>query len=174
MKFAFRWLGNAGFEFQFGKTILLVDPFLTRPGKRRSYFGRAAVDRQAINEHIKECNHILVSHTHFDHFMDVPEIAVRTGAMVHGSANTCELARRLGVPEVQIHQISANDEFEIDGINIKVIPAVHPWIPGYTSGRLKTELNQPLRLRDYRMDSCLSFLISFQGTAHSGVEQHWH
>jgi len=163
MKFAFRWLGNAGFEFRLGKTILLVDPFLTRPKQSQVFFGRTAVDRQAVNEHVKECSHILVSHAHFDHFMDVPEIALRTGAMVHGSTNTCELARKLEVPESQIHKIGATDEFSVDDIHIKVIAAVHPRIPGFTSGQLKPELKPPLRLRDYRMDSCLSFLISFQG-----------
>ena len=75
MQISFRWLGNAGFEFQLGNTILLVDPFLTRPRQTQVYFGSAAVDRQAINEHVKACSHILVSHAHFDHFMDVPEIA---------------------------------------------------------------------------------------------------
>jgi len=163
MKFAFRWLGNAGFEFRLGRTTLLVDPFLTRTKQFRVFNGRVAIDRQAINEHIKDCNHILVSHTHFDHFMDVPQIALQTGAMVHGSANTCELGRRLGVPEVQTHQISANSEFDFGGIKVKVIPAMHPWIPGYSSGSLNPDLDIPLRLRDYRMDSCLSFLISFQG-----------
>ena len=142
---------------------MLVDPFLTRPRQTQVFFGRAAVDRQVVNEHVKECSHLLISHAHFDHFMDVPEIGARTGAMVHGSANTCELARRLGIPENQTHQIGAKDEFVIDDINIKVIPAAHPWIPGYTQGQLKMELKPPLRLRDYRMDSCLSFLISFQG-----------
>ena len=96
MKFDLKWLGNAGFKFRLGKSILLIDPFLTRPKQMQIYFGRIAVDRQAIDQHVKECSHILVSHTHFDHFMDVPEIAVHTGAMVHGSANTCELARKLG------------------------------------------------------------------------------
>ena len=163
MKFAFRWLGNAGFEFKLGKTILMVDPFLTRPSQTQLFFGRTAVDVQAVNEFVTKCDHILASHAHFDHFMDVPEIAVRTGAKVHGSANTCELARRLGVPENQTHPIGADDEFEINDIKVKVIPALHPWIPGYTPGQLKKELKPPLRLRDYCMDSCLSFLISFQG-----------
>ena len=163
MKFAFRWLGNAGFEFLLGKTTLLVDPFLTRPRQTQLFFGRVSIDRLAINERVKACDHVLVSHTHFDHIMDVPEIAACTGAMVHGSANTCELARRLGVPENQVHQINVNDEFEIDDIKVKIIAAVHPWIPGYTSGRLKSALDQPLRLHDYRMDSCLSFLVTFQG-----------
>jgi L-ascorbate metabolism protein UlaG (beta-lactamase superfamily) len=82
---------------------------------------------------------------------------------VYGSVNTCQLARTLAVPENQVELISANDELEMHGIQVKVIPAGHPWIPGYTSGQLRTQLHQPLRLRDYRMDSCLSFLITFQG-----------
>ena len=95
--------------------------------------------------------------------MDVPEIALSTGAVIHGSANTCALARKLGIPDMQIHPIMPGDEFDLDEIHVKVIPARHPWIPGYTSGHLKRDLKSPLRLREYRMDACLSFLIGFQG-----------
>ncbi len=107
MQISFRWLGNAGFEFNLGSTTLLVDPFLTRPRQAQVFFGRAAVDHEAIKEHVKAGSHILVSHTHFDHFMDVPEIALSTGAVIHGSANTCALARKLGIPDRQIHPIDA-------------------------------------------------------------------
>jgi len=163
MQFKYRWLGNAGFEFRFGNTILLVDPFLTRPRQNQLFFGRVAVDRHTIKEQVRKCDYILVSHTHFDHFMDVPEIAMHTNADVHGSANTCKLARKLGVVDKKTHTINAGDEFDLDGIQVKVIPATHPWIPGYTRGRLQEDLKPPLRLCDYRMDTCLSFLISFQG-----------
>ncbi len=163
MKFIFRWLGNAGYEFRLEKNILLVDPFLTRPRQEQIFFGRAGVDNEAIGAHVKECDHILVSHAHFDHFMDVPEIAACTGAIMHGSANTCVLAQKLGIPEAQFHRIYAGDEFEIDGIKVKAIPAQHPWIPGYTCGQIRKDLKIPPRLRDYRMDSCLSFLISIRG-----------
>jgi L-ascorbate metabolism protein UlaG (beta-lactamase superfamily) len=164
MPLHFRWLGNAGFEFKLGSTTLLVDPFLTRPKQSRVYFGRVAPDSQAVQAHIPSCDHILVSHTHFDHFMDVPGIAMRTGAVIHGSANTCDLARILGVPEDQTHQIMAGDEFVINGIQVRVITAAHPWIPGYMRGDLRAGLKPPLRLRDYRMDACLSFLISYRGS----------
>ncbi len=162
MQIKFRWLGNAGFEFDLGNSILLVDPYLTRPRQSRVYSGRTAPDSTAIKAHIYRCDNILVTHTHFDHFMDVPDIALQTGAAVHGSYNTCELAQKLGVSEKQTHLIKAGDEFTIDNIHVKVIPAAHPWIPGYTSGRLTMDLQTPLRLRDYRMDSCLSFLITYQ------------
>jgi L-ascorbate metabolism protein UlaG (beta-lactamase superfamily) len=163
MQISYRWLGNAGFEFKFRKTILLVDPFLTRPKQSQVLFGRVDPDSQAIKTQIKDCNHILVSHTHFDHFMDVPEIALKTGALVHGSHNTCVLACVMGVSAQKIHEINTCDEFSIDGVHVKAIPAAHPWIPDYARGRLKKDLKPPLRLRDYRMDTCLSFLISFEG-----------
>ena len=119
-------MGNAGFELQLGNTILLADPFLTRPKQSNVYCGRVAPDRLAIKAHIQACNHILVGHTHFDHFMEVPEIARCTGAVVHGSANTCELAQKLGVHEEQIHRINASDEFSIGDIQVKIIPAAYP------------------------------------------------
>lgn len=156
-------MGNAGFEFNLGSATLLVDPFLTRPRQAQLWFGRAAIDHEAIKEHVKAGNHILVSHAHFDHFMDVPEIALSFGAVIYGSANTCALARKLNGPDSQIHLIKPGDEFELDEIHVKVIPARHPWIPGYTSGHLKKDLKPPLQLREYRMDACLSFLIGFQG-----------
>jgi L-ascorbate metabolism protein UlaG (beta-lactamase superfamily) len=163
MQIKFRWLGNAGFEFDLGNSILLVDPYLTRPGQSRVCSGRTAPDSTAIKAHIYRCDNILVTHTHFDHFMDVPDIALQTGAAMHGSYNTCELAKKLGVSEKQTHLIKAGDEFTVGNMQVKVIPAAHPWIPGYTNGQLNKNLKPPLRLRDYRMDTCLSFLVIYQG-----------
>ncbi len=154
-----RWMGNAGFEFLLGKDSILVDPFITRPKLWNVYFGRVEPDRQALRAHIRACDHILVTHTHFDHCMDVPEIARRTGAQVHGSCNTCRIMRLAGLPEKQIHEIKVGEEFQLAGITVGVLPAAHPWIPGYTFGDLKSDMQFPLRLRDYRMDACFSFLI---------------
>jgi L-ascorbate metabolism protein UlaG (beta-lactamase superfamily) len=156
-----RWLGNAGFEFQLGKTMLLVDPFLTRPKAWQVYFSRVEPDRAAIQKYVRACDHILVSHAHFDHCMDVSEIARRTGAQVHGSANICRLACMEGLPEQQTHLIQTGEKIRINGTTIKIIPAAHPIIPGYTSGTVKRGLSFPIRLRDYRMDTCLSFLIHY-------------
>jgi len=164
MNFQLRWLGNAGFEFRLGQTVLVVDPFLTRPRFYQTYFGHAAPDEAALRTHIPRCNAILVTHAHFDHCMDAPAIALRTGARVHGSANTCRLMQAAGLPAGQTHIIASGDDFKINGIRVSVLPAAHPWIPGYSFGRLRRELEFPLRLRDYRMDACFSFLLEFEGT----------
>lgn len=159
MQIILRWLGNAGFEFQIEETTILVDPFLTRPKPHNIIFGRVQPDQAALQKHVPRCDHILVTHAHFDHCMDAPEIALRTGARVHGSANTCRLMLAAGLPEEQIHEIRDGDEFRLGKIAIKVLPAAHPWIVGYTRGRLNSDLRFPLRLRDYRMDDCFNFLL---------------
>jgi hypothetical protein len=164
MKIQLRWLGNAGFEFQLGKTTLTVDPFLTRPHFYQTYFGRVAPDEAALQKHITRSDAILVTHAHFDHCMDAPAVAIRTGASVHGSANTCRLMRAAGLPAEQTHVVAADDHFSINDVRVNVLPAAHPWIPGYTFGQLRGKLEFPLRLRDYRMDACFSFLLEFEGT----------
>lgn len=68
MKFTF--LGHACFQIDTGKEKLLFDPFLTGNGQ-------AAVTADKV-----ECDYILISHAHADHFGDAAAIAERTGAKV--------------------------------------------------------------------------------------------
>jgi L-ascorbate metabolism protein UlaG (beta-lactamase superfamily) len=158
-----RWLGNAGFEFEMGGLTLIVDPFLTRPKAHNLFFGRVEPDEAALRKHIARCDHILVTHAHFDHCMDAPEIALRTGSQVHGSANTCAIMRMAGVPLQQTHVISAGESFSLGNIQVSVLPAAHPWIPLYTPGKVANNLNFPACLGDYRMDVCYSYLLESQG-----------
>jgi L-ascorbate metabolism protein UlaG (beta-lactamase superfamily) len=163
MTIILRWLGNAGFEFKIGGLTLIVDPFLTRPKIHQLYFGRVSPDQAALREYIPRCDHILVTHAHFDHCMDAPEIALRTGAVVHGSANTCAILRQAGVPLNQNHDISAGNSFLMENIRVSVIPAIHPWLPGYYYAKPKAAMEFPARLRDYRMDACFSYLLECEG-----------
>lgn len=158
-----RWLGNAGFEFKMDGLTVIVDPFLTRPKAHQVYFGRVAPDQAALQKHIPRCDHILVTHAHFDHCMDAPEITMRTGAIVHGSANTCAILSAAGVPLNQIHSISAGDSFYIGNIRVSVLPAAHPWLPGYYYAKPNPAMKFPARLRDYRMDACFSYLLECAG-----------
>ena len=107
----------------------------------------------------QEISFLILSHTHFDHFMDVPAIAKKTGARVYGSPNTCMLSRQLDVPTEQLQCVSAKDAFQAGSFSVQSIMGRHPWIPGYGYGKLRHDLEEPLRLRDYRMDSNLSFRV---------------
>ena len=104
----FRWLGVAGIELRAQDGVLVIDPFLTRFGPWRA-LGRVRSNRSLVAGTVRECDFVLVSHAHWDHLMDVPEVVRATGAQAFGSANTCRLLSVCGVPATHIRQIGAGD-----------------------------------------------------------------
>lgn len=156
---AFRWLGVAGIELEMDGRILTIDPFFTRPPFWRLWLGRVSAHRELTLDKVPRCDFILVSHAHYDHLMDVPDLAIHTGAEVFGSANGCQLLRICGVPKNQIHEVKGGDRFRLEDYTVEILPAEHIRIPGFSPGPLPPNLQPPLRLRDYRMDRCHSFLI---------------
>ena len=159
MKICFRWLGVAGLELHADDQILLIDPFFTRPPLTKLFGGRVSPNRELIAKHISRADAILITHAHYDHLMDVPDIARITGAKVYGSRNSCELLELLGVPHQQIQEIHVSDELSLGNFSIKVIMAQHMYLPIASFGALPHTLTLPLRLNDYRVDECFSFLI---------------
>jgi L-ascorbate metabolism protein UlaG (beta-lactamase superfamily) len=160
----FRWLGVAGLAITAGGRTLAVDPFVTRPPFARFLFGRVTPNPRLVRAALPVCDYVLVSHAHWDHMMDVPEVAHQTGALACGSPNTCRLLALLGVLGTQIRPLAAGDRFALDGFRITVLPADHGFTaPTLGPGPLAGNLRPPLRLRDYRMDYCFSFLIEVAG-----------
>jgi L-ascorbate metabolism protein UlaG (beta-lactamase superfamily) len=66
----FRWLGVAGIEMVLGEDILVIDPYLTRAPFRNLFVGYLAPDTEQIRKHLPDCDHLLITHAHFDHVMD--------------------------------------------------------------------------------------------------------
>ena len=95
------WLGTAAHVISTETTTVLVDPFVSRHRIRRLLTRTIAPDDRAIDRWIpKKVDAILCGHSHFDHLLDAPRIAQRTGAKLVGSATTCAFARAQGVPRV--------------------------------------------------------------------------
>jgi L-ascorbate metabolism protein UlaG (beta-lactamase superfamily) len=46
------------------------------------------------DSHVKRADFILVTHTHYDHVLDVPYIATKTGATVIGTESTVASATK--------------------------------------------------------------------------------
>jgi hypothetical protein len=164
MSLTFRWLGVAGVELVAGDQRLVIDPFFTRP----SLIGLVrpvAANTTLVDEKLPQCDTVLVTHSHWDHLMDVPVIIKHTGADAFGSANTCQLLQILGVPESQAHEIQVGDRFSLGAFKVEVIHGQHSHIPfeWLFNGSLRSGLQPPLRLQDYRMDICLGYCITVMG-----------
>ncbi|RMG16582.1 MAG: MBL fold metallo-hydrolase [Planctomycetota bacterium] len=96
-----RYLGVSGYELTDGKTVLLLDPVLTRPTLLELLSGPIDSDPQLV-QRIRRADYILINHAHHDHAIDAPAIARRTGATVVGSPSVLNLCRSRGVPESQL------------------------------------------------------------------------
>lgn len=158
----FRWLGVAGLELRAAETALLIDPFFTRPPWWRLLAGRVSCNSRLIAAQVERADHVLVTHAHWDHAMDVPEVIRRTGATAWGSENVCRLLELEGVPSGQIRRIASGDRLQLGAFEVEVLAATHGRTPldPLINGPLPRVLDLPLRLLDYRMDCCFSFLVS--------------
>jgi len=159
----FRWLGVAGIELTVGGCVLTVDPFFTRPSFWRVGCGRVMSERALAAAIVPRCDYVLITHTHYDHAMDAPEVARATGAVVLGSPNTCDLMAACGVPVGQIRLVSPGDRLSLGPFEVDVMDGQHMRWVGPGPGKLARDLRPPLRLHDYRLDVCLSFLIRIAG-----------
>lgn len=97
-----RWLGTAGFEITAGGTTLLIDPYVTRAGLTDCVMRPLETDLAEVARITPRADAIIVGHTHFDHALDVPAIARRTGATVYGSRSAVALCRASLVPETKL------------------------------------------------------------------------
>jgi L-ascorbate metabolism protein UlaG (beta-lactamase superfamily) len=119
---AMTYLGVAGWQIESAGKTILVDPYFSRP----NLDGPIASDPQAVAAHApKRADVIVVGHSHVDHLLDVPAVALATGAQVIGSDSTARVARAAGVPADHVIPIKGGEDYAFDGFSVRVIPSLH-------------------------------------------------
>jgi L-ascorbate metabolism protein UlaG (beta-lactamase superfamily) len=178
-----QYLGTAGWEITNGTTTILIDPYLSRingpapPGggsghpmagdTRRAYKWTdiATPDIPAIDAHIQKADFILVTHTHYDHILDVPHIALKTGATVIGTESTENVMRAYGVPEEQLITVRGGEDYQFQGFSLKVIPSIHSPLDHkhyFGSATAPAGMKAPLTLEQIHPEGgTLAYLIRF-------------
>ena len=153
-----QWLGNACLALRNGQT-LLIDPFLSRPDLRAFLTNPLHADPTLQKDLVPHCDHIFVTHAHYDHLLDAPGIAQRSQAHIYGDANTCQICTCCGVAHSQMQIIAAGQQVKAGAFRVSAIRGHHPWLPGFNSGQVKQNPSNSLRAQDYRMGKNFSFLI---------------
>jgi L-ascorbate metabolism protein UlaG (beta-lactamase superfamily) len=159
-----RWLGAGAVEVVAGGRTLLVDPFFTRPSIPRLLFHRLSSCEKRVAGALQGGDYVLITHSHYDHLMDVPIVHKMTGCAVYGSPNSLGLLRLFGLPEQVLGELHNGAQLALDPFEVDVLPGDHLRILGHIpiAGDLRRGLKPPLRVTDYRLDVCHNFLIVAQ------------
>lgn len=179
------YFGAAGWKISDGTTVILVDPYLSRiigpppplvppysklPGDTRPVYGwndLAVPDNAAVDAHIPRADFILVTHTHYDHVLDVPHIALKTQAIVIGTESTENVLRAYNVPESQLITVRGGEDYDFGRFSVSVIPSLHSALDHkryYSSEKAPPGMKAPLTLQQMHPEGgTLAYLIRFQG-----------
>jgi len=94
--------GVSTLMFDDGETKFITDGFFTRPGLSRLLLARIATDERAVDAGLARLGAdrlaaVVVLHGHYDHAMDAPSVARRTGALLVGDESALNVARGAGL-----------------------------------------------------------------------------
>lgn len=158
-----RFSGTATLLFSDGETQWMTDGWFTRPGPLRLLAGKIGPDLQAIGQgladnRVTQLAAVLPVHSHYDHAMDAPEVARRTGALLLGSESTANIGRGWNLPESQIQVLVDRQPVQLGKFVITPIESRHfefpdPAVRERALGEplISEPLVPPVRVFDYRV-----------------------
>lgn len=150
-----------------GETQILVDCYFSRHPLWKVATGKLKTNQKKVEDAVSKfgidrLGAIFVSHSHFDHAIDVAYVAQKTGAMLHGSPSTLNIGRGGGLSEEQIIPFDAEKEVTIGAFTIIAIPSKHSplRVLGNNIGKtIDQPLCQPERATKYVEGETYDFLI---------------
>jgi L-ascorbate metabolism protein UlaG (beta-lactamase superfamily) len=171
------YLGNADYQIENGKTIILVDPYISqfRPGGMgpTDFNDKTdpilTPDTAGIDKRITRADYILITHSHSDHLLDAPYIAKKTHAVIIGSAGAIRIAKVRGVPENQTITVKGGEDYAFDDFSLRVIPSLHsPLLKKHYNNLTWAEdvpahLKLPIHESAYREGGTFIYLLRIAG-----------
>ena len=161
------YLGTTVLLFDDGADQVMFDAHITRPAIYKMVLGRVRTDEKTADRlidkfKIDRLRAVFISHSHFDHVMDVPYFANKCGADIYGSPSALNVARGGDVPEERLFSYNESMEWKIGSFEIRVIPSIHskPTVFNNDLGQtIDKPLRQPARLRDYKEGGSYDFFV---------------
>jgi L-ascorbate metabolism protein UlaG (beta-lactamase superfamily) len=161
------WFGTTCLNISDGKSALFFDPFITRPSMFQIVtFQKLKSDNQLIDKwlgKLKDNNikALFVSHTHYDHVLDLVSIQKKTKAPVYGSPSVLNILKGAKL-EASFNKVSSGDVVVIGDFKITIFKGIHPpHLLSYTlaSGIIERPLSPGATAIEYKLGEVFSYLI---------------
>ena len=170
-----RFTGTSTLLFDDGETAWIVDGWFSRPGPLRLALAEIAPDLEAIERglaanEVTTLAAVIPVHSHYDHAMDAPEVARRTGATLMGSESTANIGRGWGLPEAQIRVLEDREPVALGDFVITPIESRHFQFPdpeirekALGNPEISEPLIPPVGLFDYRLGKAYVLHVAHPG-----------
>lgn len=160
-KISVTFLGVSTLLFTDGETSLLTDGFFTRPA--HPAFHKLAPDGERISRGLSRAgidrlDAVLVVHSHYDHALDAPEVARRTGAVLVGSSSSVNVGRGGGLPEERLRTVTVGEPMTFGQFRVTYLPGKHGF-PCLFHGEINAPLTPPAWLFSYKEGGSFAVLI---------------
>ena len=175
------FLGVATLLLDDGETAILTDGFFSRPDRMQSFLGKVEPDLGNIARGLARAGvrlkdqpptpglsgkvaAVIALHSHYDHAMDAPEVARRTGAILLGSESTANVGRGWGLPDAAIRVATLGLPMQFGRFTVTLYPSLHA-PTGFTGGVIAQPLKPPVRASEYKEGQSYAMLVQHDGRA---------
>lgn len=150
-----------------GETAIMTDGFFSRPGKLATLFGRVGPDAAAIEANLQRAGvtrlaAVIPVHSHYDHAMDSPDVALRTGALLVGSESTANIGRGRDLPADRIRVVRDGETLRFGRFAVTFVLLQHFPHP-FAMGEITAPLRPPARSLDYKDGGSYAIFVEHDG-----------
>ena len=113
--FSIRWMAVTSFEFRFGNTTVVSDPFITE------------CDQTDLTwEDVEKCDMICLSHAHWDHITDIPRLGAKfRPKILCGEQTALQLARWLNYNATFVYPMYPDTELDFGDVKVRALYGRH-------------------------------------------------
>lgn len=162
-----KYLGISNLCFDDGQSTILFDACLSRPSLGQIIFNKIGTNRQKVNDvlqntDINKIDAIFISHSHYDHALDLGYLAQKFGSKVYGSSSTINIAKGAGIKQNKLVQFYPNSVYQIGNFKITILKSIHskPFFFNNDLGqKIKEPLKEPCREWQFKEGGSYDFLI---------------
>ena len=166
-----RFAGVSTLVFDDGETAWMTDGFFSRPGAWPTFTGRIAPDPAAVDAALQRLGvqrlaAVVPLHAHYDHALDAPLVARRTGALLVGSPSVRMVGLGQGLPDARIRVVRDGERVQLGRFTLRFIASRHsptPLTDGLHVDTIDAPLVPPARADAWATGETWSLLVHHGG-----------